>query len=128
MIRRELWNKMDLKGLKALESAPIPEAAASKGRPPAGLVSARTLELTAAYARDKIRRMAEEIYAGDITPAPRGDRERGSCAFCPYQPLCPFDEARKGCEFRRQGLSAKEAWALILEQEQEAGKEEEHAF
>lgn len=119
-IRSELWKRLDLSGLQAAEALPVEDA----GRKSPS-VSTRTLELTAAYAREKIVRLAEEVYAGDITPTPRGDRERGSCSYCAYQPLCPFDESRKGCSFRKESLSSREAWQEIIgsKEEKEAADE-----
>ena len=86
--------------------------------------SARELELTAAFARDRLAGLGREVLAGDITPAPWGPKDRGSCSWCSYQETCPFDETKKGCGYRFDSLKSSEAWAVIRgETEEESAPE-----
>ena len=111
---RERYKKMALHGLSAQEAgrdeAPLPGTK----------VSSRELELTAAYARAKIKSLGDAITSGEILPCADADRERGNCAYCAYRAVCPFDERNPGCRFRGRDTSEKEAWEIIRKEGQDA--------
>ena len=109
-LRREaLWKELSLSGLTAQEVMPPGTGGTKK------MKSSRELELVAAFARDRLTRLGRQVYGGNVTPAPWGPKDRGSCTYCAYAEACPFDETRKDCRYRYDTRNKEEAWTLIRE-------------
>ena len=124
-IKKELWKLLGLSGITAQEVTP-PGKDEGKSRS-SHVKSARMLELTADYARDRISRLGEEVFSGDMTPAPWEEGNQStSCSYCDMQRACPFLESKAGCRYRRVELSKEEAWETISRIG--APEEEEHGI
>ncbi|TGA97131.1 helicase-exonuclease AddAB subunit AddB [Sporolactobacillus shoreae] len=53
------------------------------------------------YAKDRMTEIGEKITDGDVRIAPFKLKERIPCTFCPYRPVCQFDQSQPGNAFRQ---------------------------
>ncbi|MBQ6074982.1 MAG: exodeoxyribonuclease V subunit gamma [Lachnospiraceae bacterium] len=118
--RNALWEQLAPSGLRAQEVTPAETTKTGRlKKTPPDVRSARELELLAEYARDQLARLGRGVFGGDVTPAPWGPKDHGSCTYCDYKETCPFDEERKGCRYRQDSLKPAEAWDVIRGRKQE---------
>lgn len=133
MQKRLLWKELGLNGLTAMEVGVVQYnqdgTASQKGNK--GLKPAIFLEQIGDYARKKAAELAEEIYRGDVTPAPWEESEtKTSCTYCDFPWACPFRESKDACRYRIPLKNAEADLSLISGQEGEKeseNKEEDHA-
>ncbi len=64
--------------------------------------SLEDLNLLAAYAKDRVRRLAETIRTGHIDIAPYRKLNSGerACRYCRYDAVCRFELGVRGCRYR----------------------------
>ena len=120
--RKELWKLLGLNGITAQEAAgtEMKKDGTASAKSGAGVKSARLLELTAAFARDKARQLGEAVLEGDMTPAPWEEGNQStSCGYCDMQRACAFQENKPGCRYRKLSLGRDQAWAIISRGEEE---------
>ncbi len=69
------------------------------------------------YTSGKIREIGEKIMAGETEAAPYLLGTKRACEWCPYRPVCGFDERIPGYRYRRlKKLSTEEALAKMQEE------------
>lgn len=56
-------------------------------------------QMISSYTREKIRKMGEQIYRGDILPHPYKNDRGTACDYCPYNTLCGFDARQTGYQY-----------------------------
>lgn len=105
-------------GLRNGYSTVIPVAVKSDGSfyKSASVASLDQWELLRNYVRTVIRSIGTEIVGGcvDIIPYRRGNHS--ACAFCSYKPVCQFDPALEGNNYRPfAGKSRDDVWVAMEE-------------
>ncbi|MBQ4347097.1 MAG: exodeoxyribonuclease V subunit gamma, partial [Firmicutes bacterium] len=71
-----------------------------------------------ARCRKNAELMGRRMRAGEISAAPYVLKKKTSCGYCPYKGLCAFDPTL-GHRYRRlAGMSAKEVWKRLGEEEE----------
>lgn len=67
------------------------------------------------FTSGKVREIGKEILDGHIETNPyKMNQQSDGCQYCPYRPVCGFDETLEGFEYRKlQKLSKDSAWAEI---------------
>ena len=67
------------------------------------------------FTSGKVRELGKNILDGHIEMNPYKMNQQGDgCQYCPYRPVCGFDETLDGFEYRKlQKLSKDSAWAEI---------------
>ncbi len=69
------------------------------------------------FARKKMEQLAAQIQEGTARVFPYELGNRQACTWCPYRPVCGFDESLKGYEINRlTPLSPEECWKAMKEE------------
>lgn len=78
-------------------------------------VPTETFQRLFKFTSGKVREIGKNILDGHIEMNPYKMNQQGDgCQYCPYRPVCGFDETLEGFEYRKlQRLSKDSAWAEI---------------
>ena len=71
------------------------------------------------YLAKLLRRMVNEIAAGEIAPNPYFRGEHNACRFCEYSAVCQQEGAENQRSFR--AMTAKEFWTQLDKEENHGG-------
>ena len=81
------------------------------------VAAASDFDANQTYTSGKIREIGEKIMAGETEAAPYLLGTKRACEWCPYRPVCGFDERIPGYRYRRlKKLSTEEALAKMQEE------------
>jgi len=76
------------------------------------------------HVKKKLKEILENMINGDISIAPRKQKERTSCDYCKYSTVCQFDTTFYDNGYKKEeNLRESEIWARLKE---ECGNFEEH--
>ena len=64
------------------------------------LLSEEDFRIISEYAKNKVRKIGEEILEGKAAVAPYKMEEQEGCRYCPYHTVCGFEEKIPGYEYR----------------------------
>lgn len=64
------------------------------------VVDSKKLDELRQYTKEKIVMAGEKIVSGDVRIYPYRLQNRAPCTYCPYRPVCRFDQSQPGNDFR----------------------------
>ncbi len=127
-VERELLKKMKLNGLVTadkdvlekmdvtLESLPVSFNKDGSFSRSSRVASKERFDLLRDYVKQKIHVIKEQIEQGEVDIAPYELGQRNGCEYCPYRPVCGFDQRIPGFGFRRlRQFSDDQVWKLVSE-------------
>lgn len=80
-------------------------------------VNSSQFEVISHYVNHKIKHIGKEILDGDAKAAPYELGKQKACTYCPYRPVCGFDDRIPGYEFRRlQTWKPEDIWKKMKEE------------
>jgi len=66
------------------------------------------------YVKEKTKKLAGDMYAGEISANPCEYAGTASCEYCDYQSICSFELRTEGCAYRRlPKLKKEQIWEEI---------------
>lgn len=88
-------------------------------------VSTETFNALFKFMSGKLGNMGREILDGHIEAKPYKMNEKiNGCTYCPYRPVCSFEESLDGFEYRKlRKLSKDKAWAAICREGEDYGRD-----
>ncbi|MGG1877679.1 helicase-exonuclease AddAB subunit AddB [Paenibacillus cisolokensis] len=73
--------------------------------------------------RDNIQTIGARITGGDVAIEPYRIQQETACTFCPYRPVCQFDEAIEGSDYQLLGKPGRnQVWELLGQMKEGEGQ------
>ncbi|WP_136606560.1 helicase-exonuclease AddAB subunit AddB [Paenibacillus dokdonensis] len=117
MADRDVVSKMDT-SLDKGHSSILPVAVKSDGSfySSASVASPEQWDHLLTSVRSSIETIGTRITEGDVKIEPYRIQQETACTFCPYKPVCQFDEAVEGNHYHLLGKPNKsQVWELLSE-------------
>ncbi|MBR3683710.1 MAG: helicase-exonuclease AddAB subunit AddB [Lachnospiraceae bacterium] len=109
---KEIIQMLDTEFTEQSEVIPVSYTKSGGLKSSSSVISTQDFKIVSDYVSQKIRKIGEEILAGNIEINPYESTTGDACRFCPYHSICGFDANMEGCS-KRKIESAKDDEILI---------------